>query len=98
MWDTLSNAERLQFVCRFAGVQTEKIDQNLVYLAEENLNYIQRERYVELVSAEVSVITYRGLSDAQIQSQETAQRYYFNMLHLSTEIKARCLWEAVTQN
>jgi folate-dependent tRNA-U54 methylase TrmFO/GidA len=96
MWDSLSSDQKLLYICNAAGAKasSDRIDMDLIYLAEQYLSAPQRERYVDYVSGEVSAQTYHGLTDDQIQATETTQRYYFNLIHVSAEMKAKCLWHA----
>lgn len=95
MWEQMSASQQLLYACNAAGNKSDRIDMAMVWLMEENMRQDARARYTDLVSAEASLITYRGLSDAQIQTQDTTQRYYFNLLHMPAEVKARCAWHAI---
>lgn len=95
MWEQMSEAQRLLYVCNAANSKSDRIDAQMVWLMEENMRQDARVRYTDLVSGEASLVTYRGLSEAQIQTQDTTQRYYFNLLHMPPEVKARCAWHAI---
>lgn len=95
MWEQMSAQQQLLYVCNAAGNKSDRIDMAMVWLMEENMRQEARIRYTDLVSAEASLVTYRGLSEAQIQTQDTTQRYYFNLLHMPAEVKARCAWYAL---
>lgn len=95
MWDQMSSAQQLLYMCGAAGNKSDRIDASLIWLVEENMRPNAKSKYVELLSAEVCTVTYRGLSDAQIQTQETTERWYFNLVHMPAAVKARCAWHAL---
>lgn len=95
MWEQMSGQQQLLYVCNAANSTSDRIDATMVWLMEENMRQDERVRYVDLLSAEASLITYRGLSEAQVQTQDTTQRYYFNLIHMPAEVKARCAWYAL---
>lgn len=95
MWEQMSPAQQLLYICNVAGNKSDRIDMSMIWIVEENMRQDARVRYTDLLSAEASLITYRGLSEAQIQTQDTTQRYYFNLLHMPADVKARCAYNAI---
>ena len=95
MWDELSTDAQLAFLNQFSKTRHETIDANLVYEVERTLGVDAAMRYADFVSAEAATVTYAGLSEAQLQTQETAQRFYLNFLTTPPETRAKMLWHAI---
>jgi hypothetical protein len=110
-WNTLSSVEQhawlLMFCAKKNVVQengvflcenkavTGEIDLDLIHELESNLDTQAKSIYIENLTSEISVQTYKGLSESQIQLPETTNAYYFNVLHAPKALKAKCLYYAM---
>lgn len=73
----------------------DEIDLNLIHQIESNLSGKVRDNYVENITNEISAITYRGMTDAQISLPSTTASYYYNLLHAGAELRAKCLYYSI---
>ena len=109
-WGTLTESERAAWLLRFAGnfpvVSSQngfsldghlitKIDSNIVTLCESRLSEAVRQQYIENATAEASAIAYKGLTPAQVQNPSVALQFYWSLLTLPAEERARCMYWAV---
>lgn len=92
MWDTLSDSEKLAFFSAKTGRSLMSITLDVVHEVEQTLSQTARDAYVDYTTSECSLITYK-VSDPH--DPNTANLYYFNMLTLSVDIKAKMLWYAL---
>lgn len=95
MWDDMATDAQLAYLNQFSKTRHEAIDANLICEVERTLGVDAAIRYADFVSAEAASVTYAGLSEAQLQTQETAQRFYLNFLTTSPETRAKMLWHAI---
>jgi hypothetical protein len=95
IWDEMSKVERLDYLSRKFGIGFEAIDSNTCHRCELRLTPEQQKQYTDYVSSEVSAITYEGMTPAEISSPSVADKYYWNMLSLSPDIRAKFLWHTV---
>lgn len=92
MWTLLSREEQLYFIRSFSGVNAEELTLDIIHICETRLSEQQRQRYVHYSSGEIAAITYRVVDPS---SAAAADYYYFNLLNMSVETKAKMLWHAV---
>lgn len=69
-----------------------KLDLDFIHQCELALNPNQRATYVKYLSSDVSVMTYKGLSDEETQLPETTDKFYFNFLTLPAELRGHRMW------
>lgn len=99
LWEEMTHADIVEFL--FAEVLHSPVPANtqlsldLLARCEMRLNQKQRRDYISYVSSHVAAITYNGLTDAQIQLPETTDDFYFNVLTLSAEQRAKNIWHVI---
>lgn len=91
-WEDFSQQQKLDYLSNKFGQTFKSIDANTCYTCEQKLSDGQRKKYTSILSSEIAIITYRGLSDEDLRKPSTADAYYWNMLSASPELKSRCLW------
>lgn len=76
------------------GVKVMPLTYDDIHKMESSLAGKAKDIYIENLTSEVSVITYRNLSDSMVQNKDTTNKYYFNLTHASIETKSKCLYYA----
>lgn len=92
MWNLLSEDEKIYFIRNYSGQNAEEITLELVYACEQRLSEKQRTRYVDYISGEIAAITYQRVDPS---SEAATTLYYFNLINMSAELKAKMIWHAV---
>lgn len=84
------------FLHGYNRVKLVEIDSNLIASCEAALalDDNKAELYLDSCLAEASTITYKGLTQDQIQQPEVARQFYTNLLLLDKETRGRCLFWA----
>lgn len=110
-WDTMTDAEQTAWLAKFVLCEDVQFDgtkftlfgsdlsdqfgQTLVSNCEKKLQDSVRELYLDNCLAEASSITYKGMTQEQVQSPDTAKKFYATLLMLPSEVRARCMYWAV---
>lgn len=110
-WDTMSEAEQSAWLVKFVlGIDiqhdgtsfsvggetiTGKPDARRIANCEQGLEGPVRDLYLENCLSEASSIAYSGLTPEQVQTPETAKKFYASLLMLPTAVRARCMYWAV---
>ena len=92
MWILMSEEERVYFIRDFSGQNADEITLDIVRVCEQRLSEKQRARYVDYVSGEIAAITYQRIDPS---SEAASSAYYFNLLSMPAEMKAKMIWHAV---
>lgn len=92
MWNLLTEEEKIYFIRGFSGSNAEEITLEVVHSCELRLSEKQRAHYVDYISGEIAAITYQRVDPS---SEMATNLYYFNMLNMSADLKAKMIWHAV---
>lgn len=102
-WHTMTLDEQALWVHSFvfsvdvsdSSKTFEPLSLDLLSRAENRLDVKSKSLYIENITNEISAKTYKGLNDDQINSPDTANKFYFNLLSASIDIRAVCLYRSV---
>lgn len=103
-WHEYSDEEKrawlMLHVLKEGGVVPEdhvqpNYDMVLVNRCEQALTESQRELYIKYMNSDIAIKTYSGLSDAEQQTNATADKFYWNYLTAPHDLRARCIWNVV---
>lgn len=95
MWDIKTLQEQLDFLCKLSGISSDEIDHRLIHECEERLNHEQRTAYVDYISGIAADLTYRRMHP---DSPDASTLFYFTMMRIPRNIRAKMIWCAVTGN
>lgn len=73
----------------------DRYDMVLVNKCEQALTQVQRDQYIKYMNSDIALRTYKGMSDEEAQSEETADKFYWNYLTADHDLRARCIWNVV---
>lgn len=92
MWILLTEEEQIYFIRNFSGQNAEEITLDVIHACEVRLSEKQRARYVDYVSGEIAAVTYQRIDPS---SEAASEHYYFNLINMSAELKAKMIWHSV---
>lgn len=95
MWDTLSASEKLEFLQHQSGLDHATYTHEMISPIEFELNEKQRDIYVDYCSAYAADVAYRRVDP---EHERAASVYYFTLMRIPLEIRAKMLWHVLTGN
>ena len=96
-WATLDDAEKAEWLTEHVlHVAAAKIlDYNLVQTCVARLDAVQRKQFVANMLSEVAAHTYDGLTQAEIESDQTRENFYFNCVSQTPDVIGKCIHWAI---
>jgi len=95
-WATLDAEEKAQyFGIHILNSKETVYDYDLLQKCLLRIDLATRKLFVKNMLSETAHSVYQGLSQEQVQSEETMLNYYFHLLAADLDMMSKCLYWAV---